>query len=239
MRRIGVDAVRGIAHIAGIAHFAVQRSRVHGNDITEVGPATPLPGAVMGGILLYGPYSQNEISGNHVDRDATPAAADAAQWSAVVADEPSQIRPIVNVGNFTSVFVTMARTLVLNGTHAFAEEATLDFGTAAPLPRRSSASLRDNVLRSRGVSPVVSITTGTDIQFGDNRCEFVGFKDAVQLTSGATIVSSNLVRGGETSLRISATIDRVTVMGNATTAGISVNNGSLAGTAWEKLNVRI
>jgi hypothetical protein len=240
LRRIGVDAVPGIAHIAAIAHFAVRRSHVYGNDISEVGPPTELAGAVIGGILLHGPYSQNEIGANHVERDALPAAADGASWSAVGADEPSPERPIVHAGAYTAVFVTAARTLVLNGTHAFANEATLDFGTApAPTPRASSVCMRGNVLRARGAQPCVSLVASSDIQFGDNRCDFVGFKDAVRLRSAAAIVSTNVVRGGETSLRLTAKLERVTVIGNATTAGITVNNTGLANTPWEPLNVRI
>jgi hypothetical protein len=241
LRRIGIEAVRGIATVAGIAHFAVRRSRVTGNTITEVGPATELTGATLAGILLQGPYSENEISGNHVERDAAPAAADRALWSAVIADEPNDRRPIVHVGDFTAVHLTAARMLVLNGTHAFAEEATLDFGDpAAPVPRRSSAALRGNVLHARGAAPVVSIESGADIQFGDNRCQLVGrASPAVSLRSSAAVASSNLVRGGEISISFSAALERVAVIGNATSGPITVNQQTLAGTPWEKLNVQI
>jgi hypothetical protein len=240
LRRIGVEAVPGIAHIAAIAHFAVRRSRVRDNDISEVGPPTELAGALLGGILLHGPYSQNEIGANHVERDALPAAADGANWSAVGTDEPRPERPVVHAGAYTAVFNTAARTLVLNGTHAFADEAALDFApNAAPVPRASSVALRGNVLRSRGGRPCVSVVARSDIQFGDNRCELVGSKDAVELNSAAAVVSGNVVRGGETSMRLTAKLERVTVIGNATTAGIAVNNSDLANTPWEPLNVRI
>jgi hypothetical protein len=240
LRRIGVEAVRGIESVAAIAHFAVRVSRVSGNDIAEVGPPGPLPGTTLGGILFTGPYTQNEISGNHVVRDAEAAAADAASWLAVSAIEPNPTRPVIHVADFASVHLSATRTLVLDGTHAFAEEATLDFtDAAAPVPRRSTLAVRGNVLQARGVAPAVALECGADIQFADNRCEYVGRAAAVKLDSSAAVVSANVVRGGSPSLELSAPLERTTVMANGTSGGIVVNQSPLAGTAWEPFNVRI
>ena len=240
LRRIGVEAVRGIESVAAIAHFAVRASRVSGNDIAEVGPPGGLPGATLGGILLNGPYTQNEISGNHVARDAVAAAADAASWFAVLANEPNPTRPIIHVADFAAVHLSVTRMLVLDGTHAFAEEAMLDFtGAAAPVPRRSMVAVRGNVLHARGVTPAVALEAGADIQFGDNRCEYVGKVAAVKLDCSAAVISTNVVRGGTPSLELSAPLERATVMANATSGGIVVNQHPLAGTAWEPFNVRI
>jgi hypothetical protein len=241
LRRIGADAVPGTALIVGVGELAVRRSRVTGNTITEVGPATPLAGAFQAGILLQGPYSQNDISGNHVERDAEPGAgADAAFWSALVAVEPSAATPVVSSGNFTTVHLSPARMLVLNDTHAFVEDLALDANAAAgPIPRGSSAAVRGNVFMARGSAAAVSVTTGADIQFGDNRCELVGGRPAVELTSSAAIVSANLIRGGEVSLQLNVGSDRYTLVGNATTRAIRINQGTPAGTPWERLNVII
>ncbi len=238
LRRIGVAAPRGTAVVAGVAHFAVRRSRIIGNDIVQVGPRTELRGTVEAGILLRAPYSQNELSGNHVERDADPAQADETAWSAISADEPDVKQPIIHTGAFTAVRLSDRRTLVFHGTHPFIDEATLNLDAAgATVPRGSSTGIRGNVLIARGTAPAVAVASGADIQFGDNRCELIGRGDAVLLRSTAAIVSSNIVRGGETS--ISATADRVTIAGNATTGTIAVNQQSLADTAWEHLNVRI
>ena len=114
--------------------------------------------------------------------------------------------------------------LVLDGTHAFAEEATLDFtDAAAPVPRRSTVAVRGNVLQARGVAPAIALESGADIQFGDNRCEYVGKVAAVKLDSSAAVVSANVVRGGSPSLELSAPIERATVIANATSGGIVVN----------------
>ena len=240
LRRIGVEAARGIESVAAIAHFAVRASRVSGNDIAEVGPPGALPGATLGGILLNGPYTQNEISGNHVARDAAAAAADAASWLAVLANEPNPTRPIIHVADFAAVHLSATRMLVLDGTHAFAEEATLDFtDAAAPVPRRSTLAVRGNVLQARGVAPAVALESGADIQFGDNRCEYVGKVAAVKLDSSAAVVSANVVRGGSPSLELSAPLERATVIANATSGGIVVNQHPLAGTPWELFNARI
>jgi uncharacterized protein DUF6519 len=240
LRRIGVEAVRGIESVAAIAHFAVRASRVSGNDIAEIGPPGALPGATLGGILLNGPYRQNEIGGNHVARDAVAATADAASWSAVLANEPNPARPIIHVADFAAVHLSATRMLVLDGTHAFAEEAPLDFTDAtAPVPLRSTVAVRGNVLQARGAAPAVALESGADIQFGDNRCDYVGRVAAVKLDSSAAVVSANVVRGGTPSLELSAPLERATVVANATSGGIVVNQRPLAGTAWEALNVRI
>lgn len=102
LHRIGLTAPRGTALVAGVAHFAVQRARVTGNEIIEVGPSTELPGTVQAGIFLHGPYSQNDVANNHVERDAKPAQADATVWSVISADEPDAKRPIIRVGMFTA-----------------------------------------------------------------------------------------------------------------------------------------
>jgi len=191
--------------------------------------------------MMIAPFTQNEVSGNHIERDATPAAADRAAWSAVFADEPSPLRPIVNVGNFTTVHLAAARMLVLNGTHAFATEATLDFDAAGvAVPRLSATTVRGNVFRARGLAPAVSVESSGIIQFADNRCDLVGRSSpAVSLRSGAAVVSANVVSGGENSITMSATIDKVTVLGNITNGGILAGQTTLAGSPWERLNVRL
>ena len=241
LRHIGVEAARGIESVAAIAHLAVRRSRVTGNDIAEVGPPGALPGAEVGGIILHGPYAQNEINGNHVARDLVPAGVDGAAWSAVLTSEPTITRPIIHVADFAAVHLTVARMLVLDGTHAFAEEATLDFADpAAPVPRRSTVAMRGNVLQARGAVPAVALECGADIQFGDNRCDFTGRVEAVTLESGAAVVSANIVRGGaDKSLLVKAPVERVSAIGNATTKDIVVNQTSIEATPWGSFNVRL
>jgi hypothetical protein len=241
LRRIGVTAPRGMALVAGVAHFTVQRSRITGNEIVEVGPPTELPGTILAGILLQAPYLLNEVCDNHVERDGQPAQPDAAAWSAIAAVEPDGNRPIVNTGVFTAVRLNDSRTLVFHGTHPFLDEAVVDFDAAgAAAVRGSSTAVRGNVVAARGTSPAVSVSSGADIQFADNRCELAGRGNpAVSLRSAAAVVSANLVRGGETSIMATAAVNRVTMVGNATTGAIAVHQQSLAGTAWEHLNVRI
>ena len=242
LRRIGVDAVRGIAAWPASPSFAVRRTRITGNEISEVGPPGDLPGTIVAGILLRAPYAQAEILDNHVEREAQPSAqAGATAWSAVSADEPDAQRPIVRLGAFTAARLDEARTLVVNGPRAFVDVAFVDLNAAgARVPRGASAVLRGNVLVARGTAPAVSVAAGGDIRFGDNRCELLGdVESAVFLRSSAAIISSNLVRGGKLSLVATASRKRATVVGNATTAGISIEQQSLQGTPWELLNIGI
>ncbi len=241
LRRIGVEAARGVALVAGVAHFAVRVGRVLGNDIEQVGPAGVLPGATLGGVVLTGPYSSNEVSQNRIARDAVSAGPDDSQWFGVLIHEPGPARPIVHLADFSAVQLSTARMLVLDGTHAFAEDLATDFSdAAAPVPRRSSVAFRNNVLQSRGAAPAASVQSGSDIQFADNRCEYIGRGDAVTLSSASAVVSANVVRGGARSLVISASAERATVMGNATTQDVLVGQSTpLASTPWAPFNVRI
>jgi hypothetical protein len=241
LRRIGLQAQRGTLLVIGIAHLIVGRSRITGNEIVEVGPAAELPGTLEAGIVLLGPYLDNHIAGNRIERDAAPAAADATNWAAIAANEPQIKTPIVHTGAFTAVRLSETRTLVLNGARAFINDApqAVSAAGAAVVPG-SSFGVRGNAVRARGAAPAVSIVATADILFADNRCELVGRGNpAVQLLSGVAVVSANLVRGGETSLTASAPMPHATMVGNATTGAITVGGQSLTGTPWEHLNVRI
>jgi hypothetical protein len=241
LRRIGVTAPAGIALVAGVACFTVRRSRITGNDIVEVGPPSELPGTVQAGVLLQGPYLLNEVCGNRIERDAGPALADASSWSAISADEPDKLRPVVSTGLFTAVRLSDIHALVFYGTHPSLVDLAVELDpVGATVVRGSSTSVRGNVVAARGASPAASVVSGADIQLVDNRFELVGRGEpAVLLRSAAAIVNANLVRGGQTSIMATAAINRVTITGNATTGAIAIGQHSLSGTVWEPLNVRI
>lgn len=243
LRAIGTSAVRGIDRVAGIVTLAARNARVTGNDIAEVGPVTPVPIPIVGGVLVYAPYDFSEVSGNHISRDApgASAAADTMAWCAVFIDQPSSVRPVVHVGDFSVATFATARMLVLAGTHAFATEALLDYAEpAAPVPRLSSATVRGNTLRARGNRQAVAIEAGANVQFSDNRCELTGGPGvAVTITAPAAIVSTNVVLSNKDAIRIGPESVRATVLGNVTKGFIYLGPGTLANTPWEPLNVRI
>jgi hypothetical protein len=241
VRRIGLQAQRGTLLVVGIAHIAVGRSRITGNEIVEVGPPAELPGTVEAGIVLLGPYVDNDVSGNRIERDGTPRPPDASFWAAIAASTPLAKQPIVHTGGFTAVRLSDTRTLVFNGAQPFINEAPQAVDAAgAAVVRGSSFGLRGNAVVARGSAPAISIVSSGDILFADNRCELAGKGNpAVQLQSGAAVVSANIVSGGETSIAASAALNRATMLGNATTGTITIAQQSLAGTPWEHLNVRI
>jgi hypothetical protein len=239
LQRIGIEP-SNVGSIAGVAHFGVRRSHVCGNDIAEVGPPTVPTGARLIGINVLGPHEDCEITNNQIARDPGGAVGDTAIWLAVVVDEASAARPIVNAGDFTAVHLSTARALVLNGTHAFATEATLDFvNAAAPALRLSSANMRGNVIQARGIAPAVMLNMGLNIQFADNRCALTGDAPAVTLNCGVAAVTSNMVRSnGRHSIELSAPAQNVTVIGNVSSSEIVVNLQPLP-EIWRPLNVRI
>jgi hypothetical protein len=239
LQRIGIDASPGIQRIAGIVHFAVRSSRVSNNDVAEVGPAAPST-AIISGIEMHGPHEDHVIAGNQVARDPAGAIPDTANWFALLVEEPAPPIPIVHVGNFTAVHLAAGRTLVLDGTHVFATEAVLDAGTLdEPVLRLSSVIVQGNVLRARGGRPAVSMITGLDIKFSDNRCTLNGGETAVLLNCRVAVVSANIVRGlGRLSIEVPGTDVQFTVFGNATSGEIFVRGQPLPA-PWSPLNVRI
>jgi hypothetical protein len=241
IRRVGLQAVRGIDSVAGVVHVAVRRSRITGNTVLEVGPATTVPGLTLSGLLLQGPYTDNEISNNVVERDGAAAAADGAAWSAIRSLEPGERRPVVHAANFTSVHLTAARMLVVNATHAFTVDSLLDFtDAAAPTPRRSSATVRGNVFQSRGGASAIEIENGADIHFADNRCQSVGPAAAVSLSAPAAIVSSNIVRGGgDVAISLAVPAEKAVILGNATRGQILIGQKPVSSTQWTNFNVRL
>jgi Family of unknown function (DUF6519) len=239
LQRVGIDAPAGIQRIAGIVQFAVRSSRVTNNDVAEVGPAAPST-AIISGIELQGPHEDHVVAGNQVARDPAGAIPDTTNFFALLVEEPSPPIPIIHVGNFTTVHLAAGRTLVLDGTHAFATEAVLDAGPVdAPLLRLSSVIVQGNVLRARGGTPAVHMITGLDIKFSDNRCTLNGNNTAVNLNCRVAVVSSNIVRGlGRNSVEVPGTDVQFTVVGNVTSGEILVRGQPLP-TPWAPLNVRI
>ena len=240
LQRVGVDAPVGIERIAGIAHFAVRSSRVANNDVVQIGPATQQSAAVISGIEMHGPHEDHLVAGNQVARDPAGAIPDAANWFALLIEEPTPPIPVIHVGNFTAVHLAAGRMLALDGTHVIVSDAVLDAGTAdAPVLRLSSVVVQGNVLRARGGTPAVHMITGLDIKFSDNRCTLNGANTAVNLNCRVAVINSNIVRGlGRNSIEVPGADVQFTVTGNATSGEIFVRGQPLPA-PWSSLNVRV
>ena len=138
----------------------------------------------------------------------------------------------------TTLRVDAITTLTLGARRPILQRATATDVTGAVVQRGSNASVLGNAFGARGVLPAVQIVASGDCQFADNRCELrgSGTKVAVDLAASATIVSSNRVRGGEVSVRISGNTKNATVLGNITTGTIDL--GGLLGPPWAPFNLR-
>lgn len=245
IRQVGVNASAGQQVIAGILGFGVVRSRIHGNDINEIGPVGDFSGAI-GGILMRAPYDQLEVAQNHIERDAQPLfTASNTMWQALSMEEPrlEAGRTVVRTASYTAMRVDDTRTLVVANDRAYVNVATLalDELTGAQVVQGASATVLGNTLIARGRGPAVDVVAAGDVMFSNNRCESRANagRDAVQIAGGTAIASANRVRGGEISMRLQVPAQRVTVVGNITTNGIVVSGvaGGLPA-VWEPLNIR-
>jgi len=226
LRRIGLEA-ENKQLIAGIAAFAVQHSRICGNEVTEVGPVADF-GNIVAGITIRAPYLQTQIMHNHVKRDvqANNTPSDTA-WFALQIDEPTleDGNFISRIARYTALRVDPTRTLVLSGNRAYVN-VTSAVGVdpaAAVEVQGSSASIIGNVFSARGRAPAVLVAASGEVLFNDNQCELPETNQSnavVLLNTRVAIINANRVRGGEDSIRVPDDKTLVTAIGNITTKRI-------------------
>lgn len=224
LRQIGQDNAGNKQLVAGIAAFSVQRPRISGNDIMEVGPLDNF-GGMVAGISVRAPYAQAEISHNHVERDAQVShQASRTDWFALHIDEPQAGGNLVSrLARHVALRVDDSRTLVLSGKHAYVNTvaAGLDVTGAAAAVPGASASVLGNVFIARGRTPAVDVSASAEVLFNDNRCELrANGKTTVLLNTPVAIIHANRIRGGrEVSISVSGG-KAVVAIGNITTGSI-------------------
>jgi hypothetical protein len=230
IRAIGAQAVKSELR-AGILTFGVNRARVSGNEIAEIAPAKGFVGT-SAGIMLRGPQTQLEVSHNSVQRDAELVDSESAgNWFALTTAEVNPKTPFVQAGDKFTIRLGDGRILALGADYAF---------VAASLARNDAegarASIMGNLLSARGLAPAVLVVAGAECLFNDNRVETRGNRNlSVVIESAVAIISSNRVRDGEASIRLTAARS-VVVIGNITTGPIIIPGG-IANTPWAPLNV--
>jgi hypothetical protein len=156
VRRVALAA--GNARLAaGIYLAGVDRSRIHGNEVSEIGPGGEFSG-IGAGIVVTTPYTECDVARNQVERDAQPqAAAGDTAWVALLIAQSSllartngEVAAHATVGrpsragraaenpfttasainrtvNTTTVRVDDRRTLVISGNRATIVSARSDF----------------------------------------------------------------------------------------------------------------
>lgn len=219
---------------SGILAFGVQRARICGNELTELGPAGDFVG-VSAGIMLRAPYLQFEIGNNQVQRDPLPSnLASNGAWYALVAVEPDPQNVLGRVGGFTTLRVDEARTLVFGSGRAWINAVAVAGATDGAEGARGS--IMGNVFNGRGPTPTVEVAATGECLFNDNRVEarLNRGRPAVLLTTQVAIVNANRVRGGEASIQLTGRV--AAVLGNITTGAIIVPGGLQA--PWDALNLR-
>lgn len=238
LHRIGVLATQALLRV-GVGAAAVQRLRVAGNDVMDIGPPGNFNDAGFAvGVLVRSPFTEVEVSHNQVDRESVPLNQGGGRFLALWIDEPGPNQLSSAIGAMTTIRVDASTTLTLGAGRVIINRAGSFDVTGAVIVRGANASVHGNGLRARGTAPAVRVTASGDCLFSDNRCELRGNgnKLAVQLVSGIAIVSSNRVRGGDVSIDIESNPKTATVLGNVTTGSIDLR-GTL-GAPWAPLNVR-
>ena len=241
VRRVG-QLAKQAALRAGITSAAVQRLRVAGNDVMDIGPPGAFDGGFAVGVLLRSPHAQASVGDNQVDRESVPLFQGGGRFIALWADEPDGKRLVSRIGVLSTLRIDANTTLTLGAGRPIVSRTSAGANTdpvgAVAVPRGSNVSILGNAFGARGDLPAVQVLASGDCQFTNNRCELrgKGAKFAVDLASSATIVSSNRVRGAETSIKIGGNTKNATVLGNITTGSIDLD-GTL-GAPWAPFNLR-
>ncbi|HEV2160405.1 DUF6519 domain-containing protein [Bradyrhizobium sp.] len=229
VRAIGVAAVKSALR-AGVLTFGVNRPRVSGNEIVEIAPAKGFVGT-SAGIMLRAPQTQIEVNHNTVQRDLAPVADDSTgNWLALTTAEVNPRTPFGQAGEKVTIRLGDGRILALGADYAFVKASL-----AANDTEGARAGIIGNTLSARGPAPAVLVVAGQECLFNDNRVEASNKSIAVALESAIAIISTNRVRGGESSIRL-ANARAMTVLGNITTGNIIIPGG-IANTPWAPLNV--
>jgi hypothetical protein len=166
-----------------------------------------------------------------VQRDLAPVAGDpAGNWFALTTTEVNARVPVERAGDKAAIRLGDGRILALGPDYAFVRASL-----AANDAEGARAGIVGNTLVARGPVPAVLVAAGQECLFNDNRVEASNKSIGVSLESAVAIISSNRVRSGENSIRLT-TARAVTVLGNITTGNIIIPGG-IANTPWAPLNV--
>ncbi|MBR0774294.1 right-handed parallel beta-helix repeat-containing protein [Bradyrhizobium diazoefficiens] len=229
IRAIGLAAVKSDVR-AGILTFGVNRPRVSGNEVVDIAPAKGFVGT-SAGIMLRAPQTQLDVSHNTVQRDPKPVTGDSTgTWLALTTTELNARLPFERAGDKAAIRLGDGRILALGADYAFVRASL-----AANDAEGARAGIVGNTLVARGTAPAVLVAAGQECLFNDNRVESTNKSIGVSLESAVAIISSNRVRSGDLSIRLT-TARAVTVLGNITTGNIAIPGG-IANTPWAPLNV--
>jgi hypothetical protein len=223
LRRTGQSPPAAAQSLAGIAAFGVASLRVRGNELIDLGPVADVAYPVVG-IQLLAPYTQAEVTDNHVEREtAYLDAPSRTRWSAlqvgaapgnnaagtagaaVAGDAPLAFGAAGAVSRgqrFSVVQVDTTRALLIAGKRATVYTAAARIGdnnatlagTAAAVAQGSSATVLGNVLISRGAAPTAALAASGDLLFNDNRCELRGTDFKVAVHLSAPVVLAHANR---------------------------------------------
>jgi hypothetical protein len=216
----------------GILAFGIQRARVSGNEIFDLGPPGEFAGTAVG-IMLQPPFADYEVTNNRVERMADTSQAGPAAWSALMT---RTAEAGLIAGDTLAVPIEGGAILAIGASRAFVVRgATTAAGAVAVVGARGS--VLGNVFKGAGTAPIAAVA-GAECLFNDNRVYTRGGRAAVVIAAPIVIVNANRVVSDELSIQIiGATAKTAAIVGNITTDAIALSGGGLSA-PWDALNLR-
>ncbi|MFA6262515.1 MAG: DUF6519 domain-containing protein, partial [Bacteroidia bacterium] len=191
LRRIAMTA-GNVRLFAGVMTSGVERVRIQGNEIAEIGPTADF-GGVAAGILIGAPYLEAEVVHNRVERDAVAqSAAGESAWAALVITDTDlavatgeiAAPPPAPAGTTTGTVGSVASIASIN--------------TAA----NAAASAAANATSSAAALSTVRVGTTTTLKLDDRRTLLITGARASVSTAGLdfAVAEAAAVRGGGASV---------------------------------------
>ena len=232
IRTLGVGAQQSALR-AAILTFGVSRTRVLGNEMTDIAPPGDFLG-VSAGIMIRAPFTQFDVSNNHVQRDAELSAQPTkSAWQALVVADANAKTPVVHAANLTIVRLSAGQLLVLDAGLPYLWTMVAD---AAGVPELARGSVQSNTLIARGPGPMTDVSASGECLFNQNRVDSqLNGGIAVRIATDVAIINANRVRGGQASIFVEDARNAA-VLGNITSGLIVLPNG--LPDPWDKLNLR-
>jgi len=218
IRTLGVQSQKTTLR-AGIFAIGVTRTRVLANEVTDIGPPTDFLGTTAG-IMIRAPFTQFDVSNNHVQRDAdTSSQPSNSQWNALSISDIDLGLTVGRAGLFTTVNLADNRTLVLGGGKPFVTAMPLIADVAVIAAQPSTAAPSSAI---GGISAIaantpplaidVAAVVGANAAAGGATPGAAAAPDAppaaaapvVQLAGGSVLNNTLIARGAFGAVTISA-----------------------------------
>jgi hypothetical protein len=238
LKDFATDAVGSVTRL-GIAVYGHKSARISGNQLINLGPANSAVNGSVGIAAGVVAFDRLEVTNNVVRRSDTVTAEVNSDWIGIDVTGPKQALNKLQASSKSALFNAQIIDTANSGPILVTAAGLATYSTGG----LQAVSLRGNFVDIAGSSPAVKVNIGGTCTFTDNQCNLATANRAdfiAELAADTVVASNNILEGGvnrdSTSLEITASGNKFSVLGNVVAGIIKVNNAALAA-PWNTLNI--